>query len=314
MKGTFTGDTLCDASNSIVLESITFPEPVIFLTIEPKTLADQDKMSTALNKLAEEDPTFRVGIDENTGQTMIWGMGELHLEVLIVRLLREYKVQARIGRPRVAYRESISKTVPEVVHRYVKQTGGKGHFAHVVIKLERGKPGSGIVFESQVKGGVIPREFVRAVEQGINEAAESGVLAGYPVTDVKVTLFDGSTHEVDSSEMSFKVAGSMAFKEAVQQGAPVLLEPVMHAEVVVPEDHIGDVSGDLSSRRATIEGIEPRTGETQAIRAKVPIAEMFGYATDLRSMTQGRGVFTMEFDHYAQVADQVTKELLAGSR
>jgi elongation factor G len=314
MKGTFTGDTLCDASNSIVLESITFPEPVIFLTIEPKTLADQDKMSTALNKLAEEDPTFRVGVDENTGQTMIWGMGELHLEVLIVRLLREYKVQARIGRPRVAYRESISKPVPEVVHRYVKQTGGKGHFAHVVIKLERVKPGSGIQFESQVKGGVIPKEFVRAVEQGIYEAAESGVLAGYPVTDVKVTLFDGSIHEVDSSEMSFKVAGSMAFKEAVQQGAPVLLEPVMHAEVLVPEDHIGDVSGDLSSRRATIEGIEPRTGETQAIRAKVPIAEMFGYATDLRSMTQGRGVFTMEFDHYAQVADQVTKELLAGSR
>jgi elongation factor G len=314
MKGTFTGDTICDASNAIVLESITFPEPVIFLTIEPKTLADQDKMSTALNKLAEEDPTFRVGIDENTGQTMIWGMGELHLEVLIVRLLREYKVQARIGRPRVAYRESISKEVPKVVHRYVKQTGGKGHFAHVVIKLERGKPGSGIEFEGKVKGGVIPREFVVAVEKGIREAAESGVLAGYPVTDVKVTLFDGSTHEVDSSEMSFKVAGSMAFKEAVQQGAPVLLEPVMHAEVVVPEDHIGDVSGDLSSRRATIEGIEPRTGETQAIRAKVPIAEMFGYATDLRSMTQGRGVFTMEFDHYAQVADQVTKELLTGSR
>ncbi len=314
MKGTFTGDTLCDASNAIVLESITFPEPVIFLTIEPKTLADQDKMSTALNKLAEEDPTFRVGIDENTGQTMIWGMGELHLEVLIVRLLREYKVQARIGRPRVAYRESISKEVPKVVHRYVKQTGGKGHFAHVVIKLERGEPGSGIVFEGKVKGGVIPQEFVTATEKGVREAAESGVLAGYPVTDVKVTLFDGSTHEVDSSEMSFKVAGSMAFKEAVQQGAPVLLEPVMHAEVVVPEDHIGDVSGDLSSRRATIEGIEPRTGETQAIRAKVPIAEMFGYATDLRSMTQGRGVFTMEFDHYAQVADQVTKELLSGSR
>jgi elongation factor G len=314
MKGTFTGDTLCDASNAIVLESITFPEPVIFLTIEPKTLADQDKMSTALNKLAEEDPTFRVGVDENTGQTMIWGMGELHLEVLIVRLLREYKVQARIGRPRVAYRESISKPVPKVVYRYVKQTGGKGHFAHVVIKLERGDPGSGIVFESQIKGGVIPKEYILGVEKGIHEAAESGVLAGYPVTDVKVTLFDGSIHEVDSSEMAFKVAGSMAFKEAVQQGAPVLLEPVMHAEVVVPEDYIGDVSGDLSSRRATIEGIEPRTGETQAIRAKVPIAEMFGYATDLRSMTQGRGVFTMEFDHYAQVADQVTKELLTGSR
>ncbi len=314
MKGTFTGDTLCDASNQIVLESITFPEPVIFLTIEPKTLADQDKMSEALQKLAEEDPTFRVGVDENTGQTIIWGMGELHLEVLMVRLLREFKVQARIGRPRVAYRESISKPVPKVVHRYVKQTGGKGHFAHVVLKLERGEPASGIVFENRIKGGVIPKEFARGVEKGVSEAAESGVLAGYPVTDVKVTLYDGSMHEVDSSEMSFKVAGSMAFKEGVQRGAPVLLEPVMHTEVVVPEDHIGDVSGDLSSRRATIEGIEPRTGETQAIRAKVPIAEMFGYATDLRSMTQGRGVFTMEFDHYAQVAEQVTKELLTGAR
>jgi len=314
MKGTFTGDTICDASNPIVLESITFPEPVIFLTIEPKTLADQDKMSLALSKLTEEDPTFRVGVDENTGQTIIWGMGELHLEVLMVRLLREFKVQARVGRPRVAYRESISKPVPEIVHRYVKQTGGRGHFAHVEMKLERGEPASGIVFESRVKGGVIPREFANAVEKGVREAAESGVLAGYPVTDVKVTLYDGSTHDVDSSEMSFKVAGSMAFKEGVQRGAPVLLEPVMRAEVVVPEDHIGDVSGDLSSRRASIEGIEPRSGESQAIRAKVPIAEMFGYATNLRSMTHGRGVFTMEFDHYAQVAERVTKELLAGSR
>jgi elongation factor G len=314
MKGTFTGDTLCEASNPIVLENITFPEPVIFLTIEPKTLADQNKMSEALNKLAEEDPTFRVGVDENTGQTMIWGMGELHLEVLVVRMLREFKVQARIGRPRVAYRESISKEVPEINQRYVKQTGGKGHFAHVVLKLERGEPASGIVFESRIKGGVLPKEFINATEKGVREAAESGVLAGYPVTDVKVTLFDGSIHEVDSSEMSFKVAGSMAFKEGVQRGAPVLLEPIMSCEVVVPEDHIGDVSGDLSSRRATIEGIEPRTGETQAIRAKAPIAEMFGYATDLRSMTQGRGVFTMEFDHYAQVAEQVTKELLTGGR
>jgi elongation factor G len=314
MKGTFTGDTICDASNPIVLESITFPEPVIFLTIEPKTLADQDKMSEALSKLTEEDPTFRVGVDENTGQTIIWGMGELHLEVLMVRLLREFKVHARVGRPRVAYRESISKPVPEIVYRYVKQTGGRGHFAHVEMKLERGEPASGIVFESRVKGGVIPREFANAVEKGVREAAESGVLAGYPVTDVKVTLYDGSTHDVDSSEMSFKVAGSMAFKEGVQRGAPVLLEPVMRAEVVVPEDHIGDVSGDLSSRRANIEGIEPRSGQSQAIRAKVPIAEMFGYATNLRSMTHGRGVFTMEFDHYAQVAERVTKELLAGSR
>jgi elongation factor G len=314
MKGTFTGDTLCDAANPIVLESITFPEPVIFLSIEPKTLADQDKMAEALHKLSEEDPTFRVGVDENTGQTMIWGMGELHLEVLVVRMLREFKVQARIGRPRVAYRESISRPVPEIEQRYVKQTGGKGHFAHVVMSLEPGEPGSGIVFENRIKGGVIPSEFIPAVEKGMREAAESGVLAGYPVTDVKVTLYDGSFHEVDSSEMAFKVAGSMAFKEGVQRGSPVLLEPIMRAEVVVPEDYIGEVNGDLSARRATIEGIEPRAGETQAIRAQVPIAEMFGYATDLRSLTQGRGVFTMEFDHYAQVADQVTKELLKGSR
>ncbi|HEY70963.1 MAG TPA: elongation factor G [Anaerolineae bacterium] len=314
MKRTFTGDTLCDAANQIVLESITFPEPVIFLSIEPKTLADQDKMSEALHKLSEEDPTFRVGVDENTGQTMIWGMGELHLEVLVVRMLREFKVQARIGRPRVAYRESISQAVPEIDQRYVKQTGGKGHFAHVVMSLEPGDPGSGIVFENRIKGGVIPSEFIPAVEKGMREAAESGVLAGYPVTDVKATLYDGSFHEVDSSEMAFKVAGSMAFKEGVQRGSPVLLEPIMRAEVVVPEDYIGEVNGDLSARRATIEGIEPRSGETQAIRAQVPIAEMFGYATDLRSLTQGRGVFTMEFDHYAQVADQVTKELLKGSR
>lgn len=314
MKGTFTGDTLCDAANPIVLESITFPEPVIFLSIEPKTLADQDKMSEALKKLAEEDPTFRVGVDENTGQTMIWGMGELHLEVLVVRMLREFKVHARIGRPRVAYRESISQPVSEVEYRYVKQTGGKGHFAHVVMNLEPGEPGSGIVFESRIKGGVIPSEYIPAVEKGLREAAESGILAGYPITDVKATLYDGSFHEVDSSEMAFKVAGSIAFKEGVQRGSPVLLEPIMRAEVVVPEDHIGEVNGDLSARRATIEGIEPRVGGTQAIRAQVPIAEMFGYATDLRSLTQGRGVFTMEFDHYAQVAEQVTKELLKGSR
>jgi elongation factor G len=314
MKGTFTGDTLCDAANPIVLESITFPEPVIFLSIEPKTLADQDKMSEALKKLAEEDPTFRVGVDENTGQTMIWGMGELHLEVLVVRMLREFKVHARIGRPRVAYRESISQPISEVEYRYVKQTGGKGHFAHVVMNLEPGEPGSGIVFESRIKGGVIPSEYIPAVEKGLREAAESGILAGYPITDVKATLYDGSFHEVDSSEMAFKVAGSIAFKEGVQRGSPVLLEPIMRAEVVVPEDHIGEVNGDLSARRATIEGIEPRVGGTQAIRAQVPIAEMFGYATDLRSLTQGRGVFTMEFDHYAQVAEQVTKELLKGSR
>ncbi len=312
MKKTFTGNTLSDAANAIILEDITFPEPVIFLAIEPKTLADQDKMSEALKKLSEEDPTFRVGVDENTGQTMIWGMGELHLEVLIDRMFREFKVQASVGRPRVAYRESISQSVPAVEKRYVKQSGGRGQYAHVVIKIEPGGPASGIEFESKIKGGVIPTEYIPGVEKGVREAAEGGVIAGYPVTDVKVTLIDGSFHEVDSSELAFKVAGSLAFKEGVQQGGPILLEPVMSAEIVVPEDHVGDVTGDLGSRRAAIEGIEIRSGNVQAIRAMVPLAEMFGYATDLRSMTQGRGVFTMEFDHYEAVAESVTKGILVG--
>ncbi|NIS83520.1 MAG: elongation factor G [Anaerolineales bacterium] len=314
MKNTFTGDTLCDSANAIILENITFPEPVIFLAIEPRTMADQDKMSEALQKLAEEDPTFRVGVDENTGQTMIWGMGELHLEVLVDRMLREFKVQAKVGRPRVAYRESISQPVPAVEYRYVKQTGGRGQFAHVVLKLDPAEPGSGVRFESKIKGGVIPKEFIPGVQKGVREAAESGVLAGYPVTDVDVALIDGSFHEVDSSELAFKVAGSLAFKQGVQQGNPILLEPVMGAEVVVPEDHVGDITGDLSARRAAIEGIESRPGNTQAIQAMVPLAEMFGYATDLRSMTQGRGVFTMEFDHYAEVAETTTKEIMVGAR
>lgn len=313
MKGTITGDTLCDAANQIVLESITFPEPVIFLAIEPKTLADQDRMSEALQKLSEEDPTFRVGVDDESGQTVIWGMGELHLEVLIDRMLREFKVQATIGKPRVAYRESVSAPVEDFAYRYVKQTGGKGHFAHVVIDLEPAGAGEGVIFEDSIKGGTIPREYIPAVEKGVREAAESGVLAGYPVTDVKISLKDGSFHEVDSSEMAFKVAGSFAFREAVQRAKPVLLEPVMRTEVVVPEDHLGDVTGDLSSRRAAIEGIEARTGGIQAVRALVPLAEMFGYATELRSMSQGRGVFTMEFDHYARVTDHVTKSVLAGA-
>jgi elongation factor G len=314
MKDTFTGDTLCDAANTILLENITFPEPVIFVAIEPKTMADQDKLSEALRKLSEEDPTFRVGNDENTGQTLIWGMGELHLEVLLDRMVREFKVQAKVGRPRVAYRESIRREVPDVDFRYVKQTGGRGQFAHVVLSLEPAAPGDGIVFESIVKGGVIPREYITPVEKGVREAAEGGVLAGYPVIDVKVTLVDGSFHEVDSSELAFKVAGSMAFKEGVQKGNPVLLEPMMFAEVVLPDPHVGDVSGDLSARRAAIEGIDPRSGNVQAIRAMVPLAEMFGYATDLRSMTQGRGAFTMEFHHYAEVADSVSDKILVGAR
>ena len=313
MKDTFTGDTLSNAANPILLESISFPEPVIFLAIEPKTLADQDKMSEALQKLSEEDPTFRVGVDENTGQMVIWGMGELHLEVLVDRMLREFKVQAKVGVPRVAYRESITERVPKWEYRYVKQTGGRGQFAHIVLSLEPGEPGSGIRFEDRIKGGTIPREFIPAVEKGIREAAESGVLAGYPTTDVWAALIDGSAHEVDSSEMSFKVAGSMAFRQALEQAHPVLLEPIMRAEVVVPEEDIGEITGDLSSRRASIEGIETRLGSIRAIQALVPLAEMFGYATELRSMTQGRGVFTMEFDHYARVADQVMKSILVGA-
>ncbi len=313
MKDTFTGDTLSDAANPILLESISFPEPVIFLAIEPKTLADQDKMSEALRKLAEEDPTFRVGLDENTGQTVIWGMGELHLEVLVDRMLREFKVQAKVGVPRVAYRESITKSVPQLEYRYIKQTGGRGHFAHVVLSVEPGEQGSGIKFEERIKGGVIPREFISAVEKGIREAAESGVLAGYPTTDVRVALIDGSIHEVDSSEMSFKVAGSIAFRQALEQANPILLEPIMKAEVVVPEENIGEITGDLSARRANIEGIETRNSGVRAIHAQVPLAAMFGYATDLRSMTQGRGVFTMEFDHYAQVREQLTKSILVGA-
>ncbi len=314
MKGTFTGDTLCDAVNPIVLEKITFPDPVIFVAIEPKTMADQDRLAEALQKLSEEDPTFRVGVDENTGQTLIWGMGELHLEVLLDRMQREFKVQARVGRPRVAYRESIREAVPKVEHRYVKQTGGRGQYGHVVLALEPGEPASGIAFENRIRGGTIPQEFIPAVEKGVREAAEGGVIAGYPVTDIKVALLDGSFHEVDSSELAFKVAGSMAFKEGVQRGKPVLLEPVMRAEVVVPEAHVGDVTGDLSARRAQIEGIEARPGGIQAIRAMVPLAEMFGYATELRSMTQGRGAFTMEFDHYQEVERSVSEKILVGVR
>jgi len=313
MKNTFTGDTLCDAANAIVLEDITFPEPVIFLAIEPKTLADQDKMSEALTKLSEEDPTFRVGIDEDTGQRMIWGMGELHLEVLVDRMLREFKVQANVGRPRVAYRETISSAVPKSEYRYIKQTGGRGQYGHVVLSLHPGEPGSGILFEDEIEGGVIPREFIPGVEKGVREAAEGGVLAGYPITDIEVKLLDGSFHEVDSSQIAFKVAGSMAFRQGVQQGNPVLIEPVMAAEIVVPEDHLGEITGDLSARRASIGGVEARPAGIQVIQAMVPLAEMFGYATDLRSMTQGRGVFTMEFNHYSEVDETVTKAIVGGT-
>lgn len=308
-KETFTGDTLCD-NKKIVLESISFPEPVISIAIEPKSTADQDKMGEALRKLSEEDPTFRVRSDENTGQTIISGMGELHLDVLVDRMLREFKVQANVGRPRVAYRESITRPVAKVDYKYAKQTGGRGQYGHVVISLEPGERGSGILFENKIVGGVIPKEYIPAVEKGLREAAESGVLAGYPVVDMKIVLFDGSFHEVDSSEMAFKIAASMAFKEGVQKGGPVLLEPIMKVEVVVPEEYLGDIIGQINSRRGNVLGMEIRPGNAQAVRSMVPLAEMFGYATELRSATQGRGVFSMEFDHYQPVSESVAQEIL----
>ncbi len=311
LKDTFTGDTLCDIAKPILLENIKFPEPVISVAIEPKTLADQDKMVDALKKLAEEDPTFHVRTDEDTGQMIISGMGELHLEVLVDRMLREYKVQARVGKPQVSYRESITRQVDRAEYRYIKQTGGRGHYGHVVLALEPGERGSGVIFKNEVIGGVIPKEYIGAVEKGIMETAEAGVLAGYPVTDVKVRLYDGSYHEVDSSEMAFKMAASLAFREGIMKGDPVLLEPIMKVEVVVPEEFIGEIIGLLNTRRGEIMGTEVRPGNMRAIRAMVPLAEMFGYATYLRSSTQGRGIFTMEFDHYAQVEESVAKAIIS---
>jgi len=310
LRESFTGDTLCEPQNPVVLESIAFPEPVIYVAIEPKTTADQDKMGEALRKLSEEDPTFRVHSDENTGQTIIAGMGELHLDVLVDRMLREFRVQANVGRPRVSYRETITRPVIKLNYKYVRQTGGHGMYGHVVFNMTPMQRGNGIVFDNKVIGGTIPREYIPAVEKGVREAAEAGVLAGYPVTDLKVELIDGSYHEVDSNEMAFKVAASLAFKEGVQKGAPVLLEPIMKVEVVAPGDFVGDVIGQLSTRRAEIQGMEMRPGNAQAVRAIVPLAEMFGYATELRSATQGRGVFTMEFDHYAPVPAPVAEKIL----
>jgi elongation factor G len=311
LKESFTGDTLCDASNSILLENITFPEPVISVAIEPRTTADQNKMSEALHKLSEEDPTFRVRVDEETGQTIISGMGELHLEILVDRMLREFRVQARVGKPQVAYRETITQPVERAEYRYVKQTGGRGQYGHVILALEPAEPGSGITYEEKIVGGVIPKEYLPAIEKGVREAAEAGVLAGYPVVDVKVRLYDGSFHEVDSSEMAFKMAASMAFKDGFYLGAPVLQEPIMKVEVITPEEFLGEIIGQLNARRGEIQGTEIRPGNTQSATAMVPLAEMFGYATDLRSATQGRGVFTMEFDHYARVSENVAKMLLA---
>ncbi|MEL7591934.1 MAG: elongation factor G [Anaerolineaceae bacterium] len=310
LKDTFTGETLCDTHKPVILESISFPEPVISIAIEPKSSADQDKMANALQRLAEEDPTFKVHTDENSGQTIIGGMGELHLDVLVDRMLREFRVQANVGNPRVSYRETITREVPSIAYKYVKQSGGHGQYGHVVLSLTPLERGSGFSFENKITGGVIPKEFIPAVEKGVRESLESGVLAGYQVTDVNIKLIDGSFHEVDSSEMAFKMAAIMCMREGLQKGSSVLLEPIMKTEVVVPEEYLGDVLGQVTSRRGEVQGMDIRPGNAQAIHALVPLAELFGYATELRSATQGRGVFTMEFDHYAPVSASVTEKIL----
>jgi elongation factor G len=310
LKQVTTGDTLSSVDQPIQLETLTFPEPVIHVAVEPKTKADQEKLSKALYALSEEDPTFRVRTDEETGQTVISGMGELHLEVLVDRMLREFAVDANVGKPQVAYRETIRKKVEKVEEKYVRQTGGKGQYGHVVITLEPTGPGGGYEFVDEISGGVIPKEYIGPVNQGITEALTSGVLAGYQVVDVRVRLTFGSYHDVDSSEMAFKIAGSIAVKKAARLASPVLLEPVMAVEVVTPEDYMGDVIGDLSSRRGRVEGMEQK-GNSQAIRALVPLADMFGYATDLRSRTQGRATYTMQFHSYAEVPESISKEIVA---
>jgi elongation factor G len=311
MKVARTGDTLADTGDPVILEAMSFPEPVIRVAIEPKTKVDQDKLAQALAKLMEEDPTFRVYTDEETGQTIISGMGELHLEIIVDRLQREFKVNANVGRPQVAYRETIRKAVHDVEARFVRQTGGRGQFGHVVINIEPTEPGAGFVFEDEIHGGAIPREFIRPVRQGIREAMDSGVLAGYPLIDIKATLIDGSTHDVDSSEIAFKIAGSMALKEGVKRADPAILEPVMDVEVVTPEEYLGDVMGDLSSRRGKIGGMIQRA-QAQVVGASVPLSEMFGYSTTLRSLSQGRAVYTMQFSHYAQVPQSKAEEIAAG--
>jgi elongation factor G len=313
LKDTTTGNTLCDPENAVVLESMTFPEPVIDVAIEPKTKVDQDKMGEALRRLSDEDPTFRVHTDAETGQTIISGMGELHLEILVDRMLREFKVDANVGRPQVAYRETIRKTVEKVEGKFVRQTGGSGQYGHVVINMMPAEPGQGFVFEDKIVGGVIPREFIKPSEQGLRESMDTGVLAGYPMVDVKVQLVFGSYHDVDSSEIAFKIAASMAFKEAARRAGPVLLEPVMKVEVVTPSDYMGDVIGDLSSRRGKIQGMDQR-GEAQVIDAMVPLSEMFGYSTTLRSMSQGRAVYSMHFAQYEEVPKSKAEEIVAKVR
>jgi elongation factor G len=311
LKDTLTGETLCDPNHEIVLETIEFPEPVIKVAVEPKSKGDQDKLTDALIKLAEEDPTFRVQYDEQTGQTVISGMGELHLDIIVDRVKREFRVQCNVGRPQVAYRETITRSV-RIEGRFVRQSGGRGQYGHVWLQIEPNEAGKGFVFEDRIVGGSVPKEYIPAVQKGVVEAMDSGVMAGYPVVDIKVSLLDGSYHEVDSSEMAFKIAASMAFKDGCQKAGPVLLEPVMKVEATVPDEHVGDTVGDISSRRGTIEGMDSRPGGVQAIRAHVPLSEMFGYATDLRSNTSGRGNFTMEFDKYAPVSQSIAEKVLKG--
>ena len=309
LKNTTTGDTLCDPDNSIVLETLFIPEPVISVAVEPKTKGDMEKLSKALTSLAEEDPTFRVSTDEETGQTVIAGMGELHLEILVDRMLREFKVEANIGAPQVSYRETI-RSSSKGEGKFARQTGGKGQYGHVVIEMEPGEPGSGFEFINKIVGGVVPKEFIKPAEMGMKETCESGVIAGFPLIDVKCTMVDGSYHDVDSSEMAFKIAGSMAFKDGVKKCNPVLLEPMMKVEVEVPEDFLGSIIGDLSSRRGQVEGQSIDDGISK-VSAKVPLAEMFGYATQLRSMTQGRGIFSMEFSHYEEVPRNVAEAIIS---
>ncbi len=311
LSKSMTGDTLCSPDRPILLEEMEFPEPVISIAIEPKTKADQEKLATALQKLSQEDPTFRVTTDPDSGQTLIAGMGELHLEIIVDRLMREFKVGATVGRPQVAYRETITASI-KVEARFIKQTGGRGQYGHVWLEMEPGEVGSGIVFESRIVGGSVPKEFIPAVGKGVMEASQQGILGGYPVLDVNVALTDGSFHEVDSSEMAFKVAGSMAFKDGARKAGAVLLEPMMEVEVVVPEEYMGDVMGDLSGRRGKVSNMEDRAG-AKVVDAKVPLAEMFGYATELRSMTQGRATYTMHFAHYEKVPQNIAEEVLAHS-
>lgn len=313
LKDTLTGDTICDEGSPVILESLFIPEPVISVAVEPKTKNDMDKLSKALQSLSEEDPTFRVNVDPETNQTVIAGMGELHLEILVDRMLREFKVEANVGAPQVAYRETIRKGVNKVEGKFIRQSGGKGQYGHVVINLEPGEPGTGFEFVSKIVGGIVPKEYIGPAEQGMKESCESGVLAGYPLIDVKATLIDGSYHDVDSSEMAFKIAGSMAMKEAVMKASPVLLEPMMKVEVEVPENYLGDVMGDLNSRRGQIEGMGSEQGIAK-VTAKVPLAEMFGYATDIRSKTQGRGIFSMEFSRYEEVPRNVAEAIIAKSK